>query len=235
MAKGSGIGTIIGLGVAGVGVWWAGNAFGWWGGTSSATVPTPAGSPAIVPASTPASTPAATTIPPASVSLVGAVTATINNALKGTFSINGTQMTLAVIPGGGAYNNSGQDVSGQLAGLGVTPAQLYALLSAAYTPPASSSSSSSPGRAGRGTAPHRNAPVTLSSLLAQFNGVLALFNVSPAISRPPLIVQLTSLAAQIKAAGGTVPSNPLGLSGYGMDAPMVHANAGNYVLRGARF
>jgi len=123
MAKSSGLGTIVGLGVAGVGVWWVGNMFGWWGGTAStATTGT-----------TPGTT---TTTPTASVTLASSVSPTANNALQATFLINGASEEIAVIPNGDAFNNSGEDITTALAAEGVTPAQLYAMMSAAYTPPA---------------------------------------------------------------------------------------------------
>lgn len=145
MAKGSGIGEIIGLGIAGVGVWWVGGMFGWWSGFGTpapsaaipvTTTPVPASTPAPVSSSpsTPAPVPVVVSTPAATVSLVSAVNPDINNSLKATFSINGVQQSLAVIPGGGAYNDAGQDVTAQLAAQGVTPAQLYAMLTAAYKP-----------------------------------------------------------------------------------------------------
>lgn len=129
MAKDSGIGTIIGLGIAGVGVWWLGDMFGWWGGSVTATTTaTPAG---IVPASTPVGTVAAT------VTMQGSPQATINNALQASFVINGAApQSIAVIPGGDAYNTAGADITSQLAVIGVTPAQLYSMMSAAYVAPA---------------------------------------------------------------------------------------------------
>ena len=137
MAKDSGIGTIIGLGIAGVGVWWLGDVFGWWGATTTATTTaTPAG---IVPASTPIGTVAAT------VTMQGSPQATINNALQASFVINGSApQTIAVIPGGDAYNTSGADITSQLAVIGVTPAQLYAMMSAAYVAPAATPVASTP-------------------------------------------------------------------------------------------
>ena len=164
MARGgSGIGTLIGLGAAGLGVWWAStqNWFGLFGAPVAAVPATPASSGGIVPANTPmpttiaatTTTPPATTPPPpvpaAIVKLIGPVTQTINNALKGTFSINGVSQSIAVIPGGDAYDDSGHGITAQLAAEGVTPAQLYAMLSAAYKPPATST-----GRGGGVAAAH---------------------------------------------------------------------------------
>jgi hypothetical protein len=71
-------------------------------------------------------------VPPASVSLSGPVTTTLNNALKANVSINGTVMNLSCIPGGGCYNTSGKDVTAALTALGATDSQIYALMSAAY-------------------------------------------------------------------------------------------------------
>jgi len=78
----------------------------------------------------------------------GSVSATINNALKASFTINGATQNIAVIPNGSAYNDAGQDISATLAAQGVTPSQLYSLMSAAYTPPATqtaSTTSTAPG------------------------------------------------------------------------------------------
>ena len=121
MAKGSGIGELIGWGIAGVGVWWLGSSNNWFGlfGTTSTT-------------STTAATPAAST-PAATVVLAGPVTPNINNSLAANVSINGQVTNLSCIPGSGCYNTSGQDVTATLAALGVTPAQVYALMQAAYT------------------------------------------------------------------------------------------------------
>lgn len=125
MAKSSGIGELIGWGIAGVGVWWLGSAnnwFGLFGGTVASTTPV---------TSTPAAV-VATPAPAASVSLAGPVTTSANGSLKANVSINGTVQNLAVIPGGGAYNTAGQDQTAALALLGVTPAQIYSLMQAAY-------------------------------------------------------------------------------------------------------
>jgi hypothetical protein len=127
MAKSSGIGELIGWGIAGLGVWWLGSAnnwFGLFGGTSTVASTAPV-------TSTPAAVTAAPT-PAASVALAGPVTTSANGSLKANVSINGTIQNLAVIPGGGAYNTSGQDQTSALALLGVTPAQIYSLMQAAY-------------------------------------------------------------------------------------------------------
>ena len=100
--------------------------------------------------STGATTPA--TIPTPQVALISAVSATTNNALQATFSINGVQETIAVIPGGDAYNTSGQDITSALAAVGVTPAQLYALLSGAYNATKSGASA--------GTSPYQDTTIT---------------------------------------------------------------------------
>lgn len=69
--------------------------------------------------------------------VVGSVTPTIHNALKAQFALaNGVSVvpgSIAVIPGGGAYNDAGQDITAQLANYGITPAQLYALMQAAHS------------------------------------------------------------------------------------------------------
>lgn len=174
MAKSSGIGELIGWGIAGLGVWYVGGLFGWWGGTAVATAP--AATAGIIPAATPQPTTAPATTPPAAtVTLAGPVTTTINDALQANVSINGTVMNLAVIPGGGAYNTSGVDITSTLAGMGVTPAQIYSLMQSAYAlqaaqQPLTSSTSStasttlpiSPGavaRSGGGTAFHSPVPI----------------------------------------------------------------------------
>jgi hypothetical protein len=95
-------------------------------------------------AGTAASATAPTTSPAAQVSLVSTVMPTTHNALQGTFVINGVTETIAVIPGGDAYNTNGQDITTTLAALGVTPAQLYTMLSAAYN------SATAPGNASTG-------------------------------------------------------------------------------------
>ena len=134
MAKSGGIGELIGWGIAGLGVWWVGSATNWFGLFGAATPATTAAPVSgIIPASTPQPTTAAATTPPAaSVSLAGPVNPTINNALQANVSINGTVMNVAVIPGGGAYNTSGVDISSTLASMGVTPAKIYSLMQAAY-------------------------------------------------------------------------------------------------------
>jgi hypothetical protein len=81
---------------------------------------------------TASSTPPGTT-PVANVMLLSNPTLVANNALQAIFSINGVQETIAVIPNGNAYNTSGVGITSQLAAVGVTPAQLYAQMSAHYT------------------------------------------------------------------------------------------------------
>ena len=115
MANGSNFG-IIGIGIAGLGLWVVGNYLGWWSGIIGTTV-------------------AATTLVPI-VSLVGPVTTGPNNSLQGTFSINGATQLIAVSSSGSATDNSGNNLATELANDGISPAQLYAMLSAAYTPPA---------------------------------------------------------------------------------------------------
>lgn len=134
MAKSNVVGELLGWGIAGLGVWWVGSATNWFGlfgaAPAATTTTTTAG---IIPATTPQPTTAPAAAPPAaSVSLAGPVNTDINNSLQANVSINGTVMNLAVIPGGGAYNTSGVDISSTLAALGVTPAQIYSLMQAAY-------------------------------------------------------------------------------------------------------
>lgn len=80
--------------------------------------------------STGATLPAAATVQlvAGSTTLLGA---TFHNALQGTFVINGQSAVIAVIPGGDAYNASGQGITAQLAAVGVTPNQLYTLMQSA--------------------------------------------------------------------------------------------------------
>lgn len=143
MAKGSGLGELLTLGVVGVGVYFVGNMFNWWGlfGGTATTPSTGTGTPAV--GTTPASTtPAAAmtpTVAAAVLALAGPVSSTINNALKDDISINGKITNLACIPGGDCYDSSGKGFTAQLAALGVTPAQVYALMQAAYTPTSSTS------------------------------------------------------------------------------------------------
>jgi hypothetical protein len=65
----------------------------------------------------------------------GSPSATINNALKASFTINGQTQNIAVIPNGDAYNDAGQDITSTLAAMGVTPSQLYSMMSASYVAP----------------------------------------------------------------------------------------------------
>ena len=106
---------IVGIGIAGLGLWAVGNYLGWWNGLTGTTV-------------------AAATLVPI-VSLVGPVTTGPNNSLQGTFSINGATQLIAVSSSGSATDNSGNNLATELANDGISPAQLYAMLSAAYTPP----------------------------------------------------------------------------------------------------
>ena len=96
---------------------------------------------------TPATTTTASTTPAAAsvqlTSTVQSLGSKFSNALKATFSINGSSEQIAVIPGGDAYNDAGQSITAALATLGVTPAQLYALMSAGV-PATSAGSAGSP-------------------------------------------------------------------------------------------
>jgi hypothetical protein len=196
MAKDSGIGTIIGLGIAGVGVWWLGDIFGWWGGTTVATTATTPPASGIVPASTPMPT---TPTPPATIKMNGSVSLVANNALKASFTINGTPQNIAVIPNGDAYNDAGQDITSQLAAIGVTPSQLYSLMTAAYQPVSVNITAG----ATTGTTPGSTTPA--NSVVRPNQGLLPLRIVRPVSSMP----------------GGR------GGAAAGMGA-MVFANPGNY-------
>ncbi len=244
MAKGSGVGTIVGLGVAGLGVWWA-STQNWFGLFGAPVATTATGVPAttaggIVSASTPMPTTVAATTtqaatPSASVSLISAVSKTSNNALKGTFSINGVSQSISVIPGGDAYNDSGQGITAQLASQGVTPAQLYAILSAAYQPPAATPVSSS---ASGVTLIGAVSKTVNNALKATFsiNGVQQSIAVIPGGGAYNDAGQniTTQLAAQ-----GVTPAQLYamlsGSSGMGAYQPMVFANRGNYVRAGSRY
>ncbi len=196
MAKGgSGLGTIIGLGAAGLGVWWAAanNWFGLLGTTTGATTTSTAAIP--------------TTTAPTSVTLVSTVVPTSNNALQASFNIGGTVAVIAVIPGGDAYNTSGVDITANLAAVGVTPAQLYALMQAAY--------------ATQTTAAPAATNTTTGTTPAGANPVFARANSLGA----------GSLAAHAAAAAAA----PAGHRALGMAGPMVFANRGNYVPRGSRY
>jgi hypothetical protein len=50
---------------------------------------------------------------------------TFQNALKATVQSAYGVVNIAVIPGGGAYNDAGQEITAQLAPFGITPAALY--------------------------------------------------------------------------------------------------------------
>jgi hypothetical protein len=140
MAQSNEFGTILGLGIVGVGVWFLGDLFGWWGGLTTATTTASTTSTGIVPAGSASGT----TTTQATVTMTSTPTLTSNDALQALFVINGANaQNIAVIPGGDAYNSNGQDITATLAAEGVTPAQLYSMMEAKYTPASSSSSSSS--------------------------------------------------------------------------------------------
>ena len=212
MAKGSGIGELIGWGIAGVGVWWLGSANNWFGlfGTTTSTATT----------ATSGTAPASPTVV-----LAGPVTPTINNALQADVSINGSVSNLAVIPGGDAYNTSGQDVTATLAALGVTPAQVYALMQAAYTiQPASTTTPP----AATTTTP----PATTTTPAPA----------SPTNTRPSTIfgtgqISGASPSGRLPLMHGPAPIvRPVaGVSGLGMGGPMVFATRKNYVRRGSSY
>jgi hypothetical protein len=187
-------GTIIGLGIAGIGVWYLGDIFGWWSGIGTATTTT-----------------ATTTTATATVQLASAVTPTSNNALQATFVINGASEEIAVIPNGDAYNNSGEDITATLAAEGVTPAQLYAIMAANYTPAATTPASTTSTPASTTT----NAGTTLN----------------------PATTGNAAAVSRTIAARGQIGAKPTGhASGlHGLGQVMARANRRNYVRRGAAF
>ena len=195
MAKGSGIGELIGWGIAGVGVWWLGSSNNWFGlfGTTSTT-------------STTAATPAAST-PAATVVLAGPVTPNINNSLAANVSINGQVTNLSCIPGSGCYNTSGQDVTATLAALGVTPAQIYALMQAASViQPAAT------------TPPATTPPATTP----------------PANTTRPSTITGTAIIRTVN--NPVVPvRRPIAIGKRGVSGPMVYTTRNNYVRRGSSY
>jgi hypothetical protein len=202
MAKDSGLGTIIGLGIAGVGVWFLGDVLGWWGGTAATTTTT-------------TSTAGTTSTTAATVQLASAVTPTINNALQATFVINGASEEIAVIPNGDAYNNSGEDITATLAAEGVTPAQLYAIMAANYTPSSTTSSSTTTSSSSNSTSPSSSAGTGTRGPGAAGNAAV--------VNRV--------IAATRKI--GTATGHSTGLQGLGQ--VMSHATRRNYVRKGAGF
>lgn len=197
MAKGSGIGELIGWGIAGVGVWWLGSANNWFGlfGTTTSTATT----------ATSGTAPVSPTVV-----LAGPVTPTINNALQADVSINGSVSNLAVIPGGDAYNTSGQDVTATLAALGVTPAQVYALMQAAYTiQPASTTTppAATTPPATNTTPPSRPSTITGTGIVG-----------APVVNNPVVPVR-----------------RPIAIGKRGVSGPMVYATQRNYVRRGSSY
>ena len=151
MAK-SGIGDLVGWGIAGVGVWWVGSMFGWWndlfGGALAATTTTATPTTTTAaPTTTATTTPPVSTAPPATtptppgkiplkppviapkVVLSGPVSAGVHSgSLKASISINGTAQVLSCSPSLGCYNSAGH---GFTLPSGVTVAQIYALMQAA--------------------------------------------------------------------------------------------------------
>jgi hypothetical protein len=203
MAQSNELGTILGLGIVGVGIWFLGDMFGWWGGTATAATTTTT-------AGTTTTTSTATAATPATVTMSGSVTPTINNALQAFFTINGSgPQLISVIPNGDAYNTAGQDITATLAAEGVTPAQLYAMMAAAYTPPASSSSTSSSSSSSSSS----NAPTGRG--VARNNLIMR---------RVPINTSSTGTAGSAGSAGG--------VSGLGQYRPR---SAVNYVRRGAAY
>lgn len=197
MAHSSGIGTIVGLGIAGAGIWYLGDIFGWWGTAApTATATTP------VAGIVPATTPMPTTAPPATYVMNGTPAPSANGSLKASFTINGTTQNIAVIPNGDAYNDAGQDITAALAAIGITPAQLYSMMSAAYVAPATPSASSTAAAGSTATTP---APATGRG--AFFTGAGA---VSPIGIRRPIATVGRGMAGRT----------------------MVGSNNGNYVRRG---
>jgi hypothetical protein len=136
MAKDSGIGTIIGLGIAGVGVWFLGDMLGWWGGTAAATTApattTATGTTAGSTLNTPSGSPIApTTIPVATFEIVGTAKADINGSVEANVSINGgaAESIAIIISSTQAYNSAGKNITSTLTSQGVNvPALLSAML-----------------------------------------------------------------------------------------------------------
>jgi hypothetical protein len=156
MAKSSGIGEVIGWGIAGVGVWWVGSMFGWWSDIFGAATVPPASTPttgtapttttAPVTTSTPSAPTTTTTTPttpsappkvpvttphnlPPRVVLAGPVTAGVHaGSLKASVTIGSTTQTLACSTTLGCYDAAGHGVT---LPSGVTVAQIYALMQAA--------------------------------------------------------------------------------------------------------
>jgi len=215
MAKSSGIGDILTLGIVGAGVWWFGSANNWWGlfgGAAAATYPTSPGAPTTIGSTAPTVTaPAASTTPAATtISLASPVTATINNALQAAVQIqpaggsSGQVITMAVIPGGDAYDTSGHGITAQLIALGTTPAAVYALMQAAYTiQQATAPASTTP-------------PSTTTSTTTSTGGPSLPITKLPIMHGPSHVVRPVS-----------------GLKGMG--GPMVYATQKNYVRRGSSY
>lgn len=200
MAKNE-MGELLGWGIAGIGVWLAGGLFGWWSSPLSSVAST-----------TPVTgtTPVTSTTPTPTVVLAGPVTPTINNALQANVSINGSITNLAVIPGGDAYNSDGQDVTATLAALGVTPAQVYALMQAAYAiqPAATSTTTATTSPAATTSTTTRPSTITGTSTINR-----------PVVNNPVAPVRKPIIA----------------IGKRGVSGPMVFASQRNYVRRGSAF
>jgi hypothetical protein len=257
MAKSSGIGELVGWGIAGVGVWWIGSLFGWWtdlfgGGTSvpTTTAVSPGPNQAVTTPTTTAP-PSTTTTPAPTVSLAGTVTASSNNGLQANVSINGSVQNMACIPGGQCYNTSGQGIA---LPAGVTAAQIYALMLAAYVP-ARPPVTPTKKTATVVLAGPVSAGVHSGSLKASvtINGSTQVLSCSPSLGcynsagqgyTLPSGVTVAQIYALMQAAA------PKGVSGYGMGGGivpagvpirvpgakvMVHAGRRNYVPRGSGY
>jgi hypothetical protein len=122
------IGTIIGLGVAGVGVWFLGDMLGWWGGTAASSAAAPATS---APATTGTATTTPSTVPVATFEIVGTAKADINGSVQASVSINGgaAESIAIIISSTQAYNSAGKNITSTLTSQGVNvPALLSAML-----------------------------------------------------------------------------------------------------------
>ena len=113
----------------------------------------------------------------AQVSVSGGVTPGPNNSLQANFIINGVQMPIAVVPNGDAYEpTSWTDITSTLlTNYGVTPSQLYALMSADYmgavsSTPAANSIAAAGGNSSGGTNPIADATGMHNNYRAAYHG-----------------------------------------------------------------
>jgi hypothetical protein len=126
------IGTIIGLGVAGVGVWFLGDMLGWWGGTATTAAPTTTTGTTTTGTTTTGTTATpAPTVPVATFEIVGTAKADINGSVQANVSINGgaAESIAIIITSTQAYNSAGKNITSTLTSQGVNvPALLSAML-----------------------------------------------------------------------------------------------------------